>query len=157
MSMDGDPSSPGSPHHRRRSRRSRTVSGKPSKSELREFSDLRRDYQTSAALMRHPKKRVDCEFGQRPCPWVSCRHHLYLEVDEKTGSIKLNFPSVEIMDMHETCSLDVAEHGGVTLEQAGVIMNLTRERIRQLEVGGLVKLRLIRIGEESLPVVSDET
>jgi DNA-directed RNA polymerase sigma subunit (sigma70/sigma32) len=34
----------------------------------------------------------------------------------------------------------VAERGGVTLEEVGEIMNLTRERIRQLEMSGLQKL-----------------
>jgi hypothetical protein len=27
-----------------------------------------------------------------PCPFVSCKHHLYLDVNERTGAIKLNFP-----------------------------------------------------------------
>jgi DNA-directed RNA polymerase sigma subunit (sigma70/sigma32) len=43
--------------------------------------------------------------------------------------------------MAETCSLDVADRGGITLEDVGAILNLTRERIRQVEVRGLVKIR----------------
>jgi hypothetical protein len=42
--------------------------------------------------------------------------------------------------MAETCALDVADRGGATLEEVGAIMNLTRERIRQVEVKGLSKL-----------------
>jgi DNA-directed RNA polymerase sigma subunit (sigma70/sigma32) len=42
--------------------------------------------------------------------------------------------------MRETCSLDVADRGGITLEEVGEILNLTRERIRQVEVRGLRKL-----------------
>ena len=42
--------------------------------------------------------------------------------------------------MNETCALDVADRGGTTLEEVGAIMNLTRERIRQVEVKGLAKL-----------------
>jgi DNA-directed RNA polymerase sigma subunit (sigma70/sigma32) len=38
--------------------------------------------------------------------------------------------------------LDIAERGGITLEEVGEIMNLTRERIRQIEVRGLLKLRM---------------
>ena len=41
--------------------------------------------------------------------------------------------------MAETCSLDVADRGGITLEEVGAILNLTRERIRQVEVRGLVE------------------
>jgi DNA-directed RNA polymerase sigma subunit (sigma70/sigma32) len=43
--------------------------------------------------------------------------------------------------MQETCALDVADRGGITLEEVGEILNLTRERIRQVEVKGLEKLR----------------
>jgi hypothetical protein len=63
-------------------------------------------------------------------------------VNPETGSIKLNFPDIEVWEMTETCALDVAERGGVTLEEVGEIMNLTRERIRQLEMSGLSKLHL---------------
>jgi hypothetical protein len=41
-----------------------------------------------------------------------------------------------------TCLLDaVADNEGFTLEAVGEIFNLTRERIRQIEVKGLIKLR----------------
>ena len=43
--------------------------------------------------------------------------------------------------MAETCSLDVADRGGITLEEVGAILNLTRERIRQVEVRGLCKIK----------------
>ena len=46
--------------------------------------------------------------------------------------------------MTETCALDVADRGGTTLEEVGAIMNLTRERIRQVEVKGLAKLAALR-------------
>ncbi|MDJ0761912.1 MAG: sigma factor-like helix-turn-helix DNA-binding protein [Myxococcota bacterium] len=87
-----------------------------------------------------PTMRAQCESAERPCPYVSCKYHLYLDVNPETGSIKLNFPDIEIWEMTETCALDIAERGGVTLEEVGEIMNLTRERIRQLEMSGLTKL-----------------
>jgi hypothetical protein len=88
-----------------------------------------------------PQSRTECQNFERPCPFVSCKHHLYLDVNPATGSIKLNFPDLEVWEMEETCALDVADRGGITLEEVGEIMNLTRERIRQVELRGLEKLR----------------
>ena len=90
---------------------------------------------------RRPRSRSECAEAARPCPYVACKHHLYLDVNPDTGSIKLNFPDVPVWEMAVTCALDVADKGGVTLEEVGDILNLTRERIRQVEVMGLEKLR----------------
>lgn len=89
-----------------------------------------------------PRTRAECKEELRPCPWVACKFHLYLDVNPETGSIKINFPDLEPWDLPHTCSLDIAERGGITLEEVGEIMNLTRERIRQVEVRGLLKLKM---------------
>ena len=119
--------------------------------------------------MEKPRTRAECANGARPCPFVSCKHHLYLDVSARTGAIKLNFPDLEVWDMTETCALDVADRGGTTLEEVGAIMNLTRERIRQVEVKGLAKLEALRdmaalrdyvdegpVGKRRLPVLSNK-
>ncbi len=92
--------------------------------------------------VERPLERVECKGMPRPCPFVSCKHHLYLDVNQETGSIKLNFPDLEPWELKESCALDVADRGGITLEEVGEIMNLTRERIRQVEVRGLLKLKM---------------
>ncbi|MBA2539084.1 MAG: DNA-binding protein [Deltaproteobacteria bacterium] len=89
-----------------------------------------------------PTSRAQCMEEIRPCPWVACKHHLYLDINPETGSIKINFPDLEPWELKHTCALDVAERGGITLEEVGEIMNLTRERIRQVEVRGLLKLKM---------------
>jgi len=89
-----------------------------------------------------PTTRDECRGEARPCPWVACKHHLYLDINPETGSIKINFPDLEPWELSHTCALDVAERGGITLEEVGEIMNLTRERIRQVEVRGLLKLKM---------------
>jgi len=89
-----------------------------------------------------PSTRSECREEMRPCPWVACKHHLYLDINPETGSIKINFPDLEPWELQHTCALDVAERGGITLEEVGEIMNLTRERIRQVEVRGLLKLKM---------------
>src|ERR1700722_17455392 len=116
-----------------------------------------------------PKTRAEGAEGARPCPYVSCQHHLYLDVSNRTGAIKLNFPDLEVWEMNETCALDVADRGGTTLEEVGATMNLTRERIRQVEVKGLAKLQALRdmsalrdyvdegpVGKRRLPVLAKE-
>lgn len=91
-----------------------------------------------------PRSRAECAEGPRPCPYVSCKHHLYIDVSPRTGAIKLNFPDLEVWELTESCALDVADRGGTTLEDVGAIMNLTRERIRQVEVKALAKLEALR-------------
>jgi len=91
-----------------------------------------------------PRSRAECADGPRPCPYVSCKHHLYIDVSPRTGAIKLNFPDLEVWELNESCALDVADRGGTTLEDVGAIMNLTRERIRQVEVKALAKLEALR-------------
>ena len=90
-----------------------------------------------------PTTRAECREEMRPCPWVACKHHLYLDINPETGSIKINFPDLEPWELRDTCALDVAERGGSTLDEVGEVTNLTRERIRQLEVRGLMKLKAL--------------
>lgn len=87
-----------------------------------------------------PQTRGDCKNGPRPCPFVSCRHHLFLDVNQ-SGSICLSFPELEVDQLVDTCSLDVADRGGETLESTGNLINRTRERTRQIEFVAIRKLR----------------
>lgn len=86
-----------------------------------------------------PKSRRDCETGGvnavRPCQWIRCFYHLARENGEN-GS--------------ETCSLDVADRGGATLEEVGEVMKLTRERIRQIEQRALRKLLRLSMSRPDL-------
>ena len=148
---------------RKRAVRARTISVKRmTKREL----ELGRMLYPDMEDIERPQMRMDCVGGERPCPFVSCKHHLFLDVSAKTGAIKLNFPDLEVWEMNETCALDVADRGGTTLEEVGAIMNLTRERIRQVEVKGLAKLQALKdmmalrdyvdegpVGKRRLPVL----
>jgi hypothetical protein len=149
---------------RKREVRARTISVKRmTKREL----ELGRLLYPDVEGVERPVNREDCQGGERPCPFVSCKHHLYLDVSARTGAIKLNFPDLEVWEMNETCALDIADRGGATLEEVGAIMNLTRERIRQVEVKGLAKLQALRdmaalrdyvdegpVGKRRLPILT---
>jgi hypothetical protein len=90
--------------------------------------------------LRRPATRAVCAEAQRPCPYVSCEHHLYLEAT-KTGAILFRFPDLEPWELTESCALDVADRQGQSAEEVAGVLNLTRERVRQLEVAALAKLR----------------
>lgn len=97
-----------------------------------------------------PHSRAECADLPRPCPFVACRHHLYLDVNHETGSIKFNYPAAEPHELVETCALDVADRGEHTLETVGLLLNVTRERLRQIEVRALHKLKLISPSPDEL-------
>lgn len=90
-----------------------------------------------------PLSRGECEGGPRPCPFVSCKHNLFLSVHEGNGNIKLEHGGLEPWEVQESCTLDVADRGGLTLEEVGKILNLTRERVRQLEDRSLARLKAL--------------
>jgi hypothetical protein len=98
-----------------------------------------------------PRTRGDCVNGPRPCPWVGCRHHLYLHIDGR-GAIQITMPPVEEWTEETvTCSLDVADTvppsilalvdprnyaspQHLSLEQVGHLMGgVSREAIRIVE------------------------
>ena len=88
-----------------------------------------------------PTTRGDCKDGIRPCPYVSCRHHLYLHVKPNTGNLDMPRPDLEPWELSESCSLDVAERGGMHLEEVGAILGMSRQRIAQIEAGAIQRLR----------------
>ncbi len=94
--------------------------------------------------MNRPKTRGECIDGMRPCPWVGCRHHLYLDVVVIAGKPKImtGFPTLQPWEMPYTCSLDVADEGPRSLDEIGCLIGegprinshgaLSRERVRQI-------------------------
>lgn len=63
-----------------------------------------------------------CRRLPNPCPSTLCRYRM--ESDEG-----------------ETCVKRIAESGSMTLEQVGVLISVTRERVRQIEKSALIHLR----------------
>lgn len=155
---------PPSRSRRKRAVRARTINVLR---ETKQERELARWLYPDASDVVKPAVREDCDRGVRPCPFVSCKHHLYLDVSPRTGAIKLNFPDLEPWEVEESCALDVADRGGATLEDVGAIMNVTRERIRQVEVMGLAKLEArgdafglydqdeVRVRKRRLPMLAD--
>ncbi len=87
--------------------------------------------------VQRPRSRVECAAAVRPCPYVGCRYHLYVDVSIG-GGVKFNFPDLEPWELTLSCALDIADaadvaQSGLALETIGRIVNLTRERVRQIE------------------------
>ena len=120
---------------------------------------LRREVRSEpAAQHERPRTRLECFRLPRPCPFVGCRFNLFLDVTHN-GSIKLNFPDLEPWQMPpgSSCVLDVvARRGSISLDKIGPLMNLTRERIRQLQDQALERLersKAARALEQPRPVL----
>src|SRR5581483_6244692 len=63
-----------------------------------------------------------------------------LEITD-AGSIRVPHPTAGPTDTTPSCALDVAAEGGTTLEEIAGILNVTRERVRQIEERALIKVR----------------
>ena len=79
----------------------------------------------------------------QPCPYVSCAMHLYLDVNETSGSITVRHPGREVHEIPDTCALAVAAREALTLEEVGQRTGLVRERVRQIEDRALAELRAL--------------
>lgn len=94
--------------------------------------------------VERPRTRGDCLPGginvERPCPFASCKYHLYLDVSI-SGGLRFNFPDRDLDEISDTCALDVADRGGLTHEAVGENLNVVRERVRQIEQAGLARMR----------------
>lgn len=113
----------------------RTLSGRTAKKE----GEAERLAFPDDGRRRLPLTREGCADLPRPCPLVSCRYNLYLDVSSR-GNVRLNFPDLEPDEMAISCALDVTEHGPLTLDQLAHVMNLTRERARQVQDVALVRM-----------------
>jgi len=93
-----------------------------------------------ARSMQRPKVRLECP-TVRPCPFVGCRHNMYLEVNNDLNQPRLTLPAHEPWDQdpERSCSLDIA-NSPHTLDEIGAIFGVTRERARQIVQNALMKI-----------------
>lgn len=103
-----------------------------------------------------PATRGECP-TERPCPYVGCRYHLYLEVRPGSGALVLTWPDREPDEIPETCALDVGERGGASLKDVARAFDLTRQRVQQIEIKALAKAKkqLRRLGLRAEQLIPD--
>ena len=101
-----------------------------------------------------PRTRGDCLPGghnaERPCPFARCKYHFAIRrINGRSRTpIMLEFPERELDELPETCVLDIADRGGITLDGAAKAFGLVRERVRQIEDAALRKVREARSVEQ---------
>jgi hypothetical protein len=91
-----------------------------------------------------PKTRTECRGAPRPCPYVSCRHHLWLRLqEEQPGNPQRGRQGATTLrpSTMDSCSLDVAERGRATYEEIGAMLGVHRTRVQQIEAAAVAKLR----------------
>lgn len=102
--------------------------------------------------LSRPRKRSQCEGGVRPCPWVSCRHHLAVDLlrDGRVVQIRPHWPGGELAaDMYGdpeaqpwSCVLDLIERHDLPMSTIEYQLDISRERIKQLETQAMAKLHM---------------
>lgn len=102
---------------------------------------IQRLFGLAAARVEHwrPRTRADCRYFGRPCPFVGCRYHLFLEINGR-GNISLRHPGVMPWELWPSCSLDVAEQEGLSLEAVGELLGVRKWQIKRDEERALAKL-----------------
>lgn len=90
-------------------------------------------------LRRRPRLRAECVDGFRPCPWLSCRHHLGADV-LPSGALKEPVGHAWMDGGLPTCSLDLADMGAWPHAQVGKVLGVRSVRVGQIERDGLARL-----------------
>lgn len=107
--------------------------------------------------IRPAKESSRCRRG--PCAYVSCKFHLYLDVDPETGLIKINHPGKDPTELKHPCALRLQRKVQRTGQQTSTklvakAMNLTSERIRQTEATAIKKLRVLLDDDPALAALN---
>lgn len=96
----------------------------------------------STAHRQRPKTRADCINGPRPCPWVGCRYHLFLEIrqgGQGNGKLYFRWPGKELNECEHTCALDLAEEP-LTSYEIAQILGVSHQAILYAERQALQRL-----------------
>ncbi len=93
----------------------------------------------------------------RPCPFVSCRYHLAIDV-LPSGKVRPRFRRID--KMTESCTLDVAQRtastGAIEVEDVARFVKLTRQRIKHVieEAVARLKFGMMRGPGVAAPVIA---
>lgn len=90
-----------------------------------------------------PRTRADCANVPRPCPYIACRHHLWLRLQqEQPGNPQAGKQGLTTFRpaTMQSCALDVAERGA-SYDEIGDYLGMDSTRARQIAQGAIEKLQ----------------
>lgn len=93
--------------------------------------------------LKKPRTRAECG-KQRPCPWISCKYHLYLDVNPQRGRITINYPNIPPWEMENSCVLDLIEtsRGEMISKKIGEkALNMSRQAVCIIVLNGIRKIK----------------
>jgi hypothetical protein len=93
-------------------------------------------------IIQAPVTRGDCRNIPRPCPFIRCKWHVLWASKQGTaliGSAPEHIVVNWILDLDPewSCVLDIADRGGVILDDIARVMGITKEYVRQIEGTGI--------------------
>jgi DNA-directed RNA polymerase sigma subunit (sigma70/sigma32) len=77
-----------------------------------------------------------------------------MDVNRSKKSLNVAFRNKEVLELDETCALDIAEDGPHTLEEIGDLINVSRERVRQIIEMALRRI-YVRVPKEYQKLLKD--
>jgi hypothetical protein len=96
-----------------------------------------------------PATRAGCADIARPCNRFSCRYHLWPDTERAGRPHHGEHPPAKLHPSSESCALDLAERES-SRDQIAAHLNVTGERVRQIEERALMKLQVAKAVEEYL-------
>lgn len=114
-----------------------------------ESISLDEDFEFLAGI---PADRADCRDAPRPCPYISCRHHLWLlEQRDRPGNPARGAQGeATLRPIGDSCSLDVADRKAHSLNEVAAILGVVPTRIHQITLTGLKKLRALGLDVDEM-------
>lgn len=89
--------------------------------------------------VRRPTCRDECRDAPRPCPFVSCKWHLFITDIAPDG--RIHTQETPPWELTESCALDVAEREQpLPAREVGEFLGCTSSRVLQIEVQLRAKL-----------------
>lgn len=98
-----------------------------------------------------PATRAECVDAPRPCPFISCRHHLWLiEQRDRPGNPDRGAQGAAALHpMGPSCSLDVAVKAH-SLNEVASILGVVPTRIHQITLLAIKKLRALGLNVDEM-------